>query len=69
VIVNLVGSGLEVWGSIFANGATFSEVKQRVEGNYFAFSCFPVTFNNCNIYNAVVGLRLLTAVLRYQIDD
>ncbi len=63
VIVNFgPEAGLEVWGSIFANGATFSGSEtEGWKGIILHSPVSPVTFNNCNIYNAVVGLKIINS--------
>jgi len=55
-------AGLEVWGSISANGATFSGSEtEGWKGIVLHSPVSPVTFNNCNIYNAVVGLKIINS--------
>ncbi len=55
-------AGLEVWGSISANGATFSGSEtEGWKGIVLHSPVSPVAFNNCNIYNAVVGLKIINS--------
>jgi len=63
VIVNFgPEAGLEVWGAISANGATFSGSETMGwKGIILHSPVSPVTFNNCNIYNAVVGLKIINS--------
>jgi PKD repeat protein len=63
VIVNFgPQAGLEVWGSISATGATFSGSEtEGWKGIVLHSPVSPVTFNNCNIYNAVVGLKIINS--------
>ena len=63
VIVNFGSeAGLEVWGSISAIGATFSGSEiEGWRGIILHSPVSPVTFNNCNIYNAVVGLKIINS--------
>jgi len=55
-------AGLEVWGSISATGATFSGSEtEGWKGIVLHSPVSPVAFNNCNIYNAVVGLKIINS--------
>ena len=55
-------AGLEVWGSISANGVTFSGSEtEGWKGIVLHSPVSPVAFNNCNIYNAVVGLKIINS--------
>ena len=63
VIVNFgPQAGLEVWGSISASGATFSGSEtEGWKGIVLHSPLLPVNFHNCNIYNAVVGLKIINS--------